>query len=123
MSLPALATNTAYYSTLPEDTVALIDPENEEADIIHHLQSFCADPEPYYDMGLAGRKYLEETHSAEAFTDHLEAFLLVVEASKGTTYLQSFGKRLAGQFIADYPEAEIRPELMKRCADELSEWA
>jgi glycosyltransferase involved in cell wall biosynthesis len=122
MSLPSLLTNTAYYSTLPEKTVAMVDPENEEAEIIHHLKSFSADPAPYYALGLAGRKYLEETHSAEGFADHLEAFLPVVESAKATTYLQSFGKRLAGQFLADYPEADVRPALMKRCAEELAEW-
>ncbi|MEX0330286.1 MAG: glycosyltransferase [Puniceicoccaceae bacterium] len=121
-SLPALVTNTAYYSTLPGETVATVSPSNEEADIIRHLEAFCEDPDPYFQMGLAGRKLLEEHHTGEVFASHLESFLPMVDSSRGTPYLQTFGKRLARDFLSDYAIPEARPALMERCAGELESW-
>jgi glycosyltransferase involved in cell wall biosynthesis len=121
-SLPSLATDTAYYSTLPEETVALVDPDSEEKDIIRHLEAFSTDPEPYFEMGLAGNRYLKENHSAEAFAHHLDEFIPEVESSLGLSYAQTFGKRIAHEFISDFPDPGARGDLMKRCAKELSKW-
>lgn len=122
-SLPSLVTQTAYYSTLPENTVAMVHPETEKADIIRHLQEFIDNPGAYFRAGETGRKLLEEQHSAEAFADHLSAFLPSVEASKGSSYLQTFGRRLARDFLTDYADPSARASLMKRCAGELSQWS
>ncbi|MEX0325652.1 MAG: glycosyltransferase [Puniceicoccaceae bacterium] len=122
-SLPSIVTRIAYYSTLPENTVAMVDPDNEKPDLIRHLQQFAADPEAFFRAGEAGRKLLEEQHSAEAFADHLSAFLPSVEDSRGNSYLQSFGRRLARDFLTDYADPSARSALAKRCAGELAQWA
>lgn len=121
-SLPVMVTRTAFYSTLPKNTVAFVDPANEQADIITHLREFSLDPDPYFELGLAAREHLSKEHAAEVFTKHLEAFLPEVEKFRSQSYPQVFGKNLTSQFLVDYPDPVAREELLKTCAREVSLW-
>ncbi len=121
-SLPALVTDTAYYSTLPRDCAAFVRPDHEQADIRAHLEAFAAEPERYRALGRAGRAHLERQHAAEAFVAHLRAFLPEVMAWRGRVWPQLFGRALARDFLADYPAAADRPALLRRCAAEVAQW-
>ena len=121
-SLPVLVTHTDFYSTLPKDIVAFVDPEKETEDIIHHLKAFAQNPNPYFELGLNARKHLYEEHSADVFTEHLRNFIPVVHESRGQSYPQIFGQTLTQQFLVDYPDPAARESLLKSCAKEVSLW-
>ncbi len=70
-ALPALVTRTAWYETLPENTVAFVRPEHEAEDIQAHLTAFLADPEKYGELGRNGRRHVTENHSIEAYANSL----------------------------------------------------
>lgn len=122
-SLPALVTDTAFYSTLPRDCVAFVDAHREEADLIRHLEAFASDPRPYFAQGQAGRRFLAERHSASAFVASLRDFLPAVRDWQGALYPQLMGRRLVRRYLADYPVPAARPALATRCATELAAWA
>ncbi len=122
-SLPSLVTNTDYYSTVPKDAVSMVDPYNEKADIISHLEAFALNPEPYYQKGLAAREHLEREHSTDAFAGFLGDFLPTVEAARGLPQPQAFGKTLARDYFSNYPDPSARDELAKVCAKEVALWS
>ena len=70
-ALPALVTRTAWYETLPENTVAFVRPEYEAEDIQAHLTAFLADPEKYRELGRNGQRYAAENHSIETYANSL----------------------------------------------------
>ncbi len=70
-ALPALVTRTAWYETLPENTVAFVRPEHEAEDIQMHLAAFLADPEIYRELGRNGERHVKRNHSIETYADSL----------------------------------------------------
>ena len=70
-ALPALVTRTAWYETLPENTVAFVRPEHEAEDIQAHLAAFLADPEKYRELGRNGQRHVTENHSIESYANSL----------------------------------------------------
>jgi glycosyltransferase involved in cell wall biosynthesis len=70
-ALPALVTRTAWYETLPENTVAFVRPEQEAEDIRTHLAAFLADPEKYRELGRNGQRHVTENHSIEVYANSL----------------------------------------------------
>ncbi len=68
--LPSLVTRTGWYATLPEGTVAFVDPDNEVLDIQAHLRAFLADPAAFRAMGERGRRRLSH-HDPEKYCDAL----------------------------------------------------
>ena len=65
--LPSLVTQSAWYGTLPKDTVAFVRPEHETEDIQAHLGAFLDDPEKYRELGRNGREHVARNHSMEAY--------------------------------------------------------
>ena len=121
-SLPAIVTDTDYYSTLPKDAVVTVDPANELDDIRTCLDDFANDPAPYFEKGLAARQRLEREHSTDAFAQFLMDFLPMVEASKGIAHAQAAGKAIANRFLSGYPDPVERQRLTAVCAGEISRW-
>jgi glycosyltransferase involved in cell wall biosynthesis len=66
-ALPALVTRTAWYETLPENTVAFVRPGHEADDIQAHLAEFLSDPEKYRELGRNGQRHVTENHSIETY--------------------------------------------------------
>jgi glycosyltransferase involved in cell wall biosynthesis len=79
-ALPTLVSQIAWYATLPESAVAFVCPGHEVLDIQRHLNTFLADPEHFAEMGLQGRRFLEEHHRPEAYAEALIDF--VAEAQR-----------------------------------------
>lgn len=122
-SLPILLTRTAYYATVPEACAAFVEPDNEEGDILHHLQQFLADPLPYYAQGIQGRQRLAAEHSTEAFVGYLQAFLPQVLAAAGRVYPQIAARQIASRFLADYPDPNARQALIDAAAGQIALWS
>ncbi|HSH09849.1 MAG TPA: glycosyltransferase, partial [Oceanipulchritudo sp.] len=122
-SLPSIVTDTNFYSTLPRDAVSFVSPQREKEEIKEHLQAFANNPEPYFKQGLNGRKHLETLNSVEAFVSSLKDFLPVVEQWRGKVYLQQFGRALARNYLAGYPDPDCLSGLANRCAHEIATWA
>jgi glycosyltransferase involved in cell wall biosynthesis len=70
-ALPALVTRTAWYETLPENTVAFVRPEYEAEDIQAHLAAFLTEPEKYRELGRNGERHVKSNHSVETYADSL----------------------------------------------------
>jgi glycosyltransferase involved in cell wall biosynthesis len=75
-ALPSLVTGTAWYATLPANTVAFVRPEHETEDIQEHLAAFLDDPEKYRELGRNGRDHVARNHSMETYA---QSFLEVAE--------------------------------------------
>jgi len=70
-ALPALVTRTAWYETLPENTVGFVRPEHEAEDLRAHLTGFLVDPEKYRELGRNGLKHVTGNHSIESYASSL----------------------------------------------------
>ena len=60
-ALPSLVTRSAWYETLPANTVAFVRPDQETEDIQAHLAAFLDEPEKYRELGRNGRLTWPET--------------------------------------------------------------
>lgn len=70
-ALPSLVTRSAWYETLPGDTVAFVRPEHETEDIQAHLTAFLDDPGKYRELGRNGRAHVAENHATETYVHSL----------------------------------------------------
>ena len=70
-ALPSLVTRSAWYGTLPGNTVGFVRPEHETEDIQAHLAAFLDDPEKYRELGRNGRKHVALNHSMETYAHSL----------------------------------------------------
>jgi glycosyltransferase involved in cell wall biosynthesis len=75
-ALPALVTKTGYYATLPQETVAFVHPETEDADIQKHLLTFLENPAQFAEMGRRGHEHLLVQHRPEQYADAILSFVL-----------------------------------------------
>jgi len=103
-ALPSLVTQTGWYATLPEDTVAFVRPEHEVADIQMHLRAFLLDPQKFAAMGERGRTLLEEQHTPERYAE-----AIIDLAQRALNFrAQSMANRLAeraGALMSDWSDA------------------
>lgn len=83
--LPSIVTKDGWYAALPEETVAFVDPANEQSDLQRHLSAFLENPGSWREMGLAGRRYLAAHHDPRLFAERLAEFIPVCAASRGLT--------------------------------------
>jgi SAM-dependent methyltransferase/glycosyltransferase involved in cell wall biosynthesis len=83
-ALPTLVTQVGWYARLPEAAVAFVRPEYEMADIRAHLQAFLANPERFTQMGMYGRRILEDQHRPETYVQTIAA--LAKEAQRFRPY-------------------------------------
>jgi glycosyltransferase involved in cell wall biosynthesis len=65
--LPSIVTRTGWYASLPEDAVLFVDPETELADLLRHLRSFAANPDPFREMGRRGSEIAFGAHMPQAY--------------------------------------------------------
>ncbi len=121
-ALPCLVTKAGWFKQLPESCVAFVRPDMEKKDIHDHLDNCINNPERYRTMGIAGRKYLEENHSAEKFVHNLMDFLPHVFSYKGKAFAMELGKRTAGRIASDFSDAESQRYLLNRAAKEIHSW-
>jgi glycosyltransferase involved in cell wall biosynthesis len=73
-SLPSLVTPRGWYAELPPDTVFYVEPDDEVNGIIHHIDAFARNPEPYRAAGKKGRTQLEREHGVAPYAKALIAF-------------------------------------------------
>jgi len=70
-AIPSLVTRTAWYATLPEETVAFVRPHHELEDIHVHLAAFLDDPEKYRALGRNGQLFVNEHCTSQRYADGL----------------------------------------------------
>jgi len=122
-ALPALVTRTAYYATLPEETVGFVESETEETDLHRHWAAMLADPSPYLEKGQAGRAHLESAHAPDAYVEGLLDFLRgPVTDYRGKAFAGPFTERVARYQIAPLTDAPARDYLAQRVATEVAGW-
>jgi glycosyltransferase involved in cell wall biosynthesis len=81
--LPALVTNTGWYATLPENTIAPVRRETEIEDIGAHFERFLQEPEVYREIGQNGRAYVNEHHTIGAYVDGLMQLVTATRETRG----------------------------------------
>lgn len=113
--LPALVTRVGWYAQLPQDTAFMIDPDNEAAEIVHHLRALRQFPDRYAEAGRRGRHVLEMHHSPEHYA---EALVAIASEYRGQ-HARRMGGDLAGHCAALL--LELGPaELARPLGDEIS---
>ena len=70
-ALPSLVTRSAWYATLPANTVAFVRPEQETEDLQAHLAAFLEEPEKYRELGRNGREHVARNHAMETYAHSL----------------------------------------------------
>jgi glycosyltransferase involved in cell wall biosynthesis len=68
-ALPSLVSRTAWYGSLPDDTVGFVRPEHEVDDLQMHLSRFLDEPDRYRALGLNGQRYVNQHCTATAYAD------------------------------------------------------
>jgi glycosyltransferase involved in cell wall biosynthesis len=120
-SLCALTSHTAWYSTLPSETVLFVDPEKEMESIHASLDYFLNNPVEVYQRGINGRYQLENMHSAEAYVPKVLDFGQIVRnhgrGSGRFSAMRSVAKTLKPIHNLDYVSYGVQ-----RMARELNSW-
>jgi glycosyltransferase involved in cell wall biosynthesis len=109
--LPSLVTRTAWYETLPADTVAFVRPDREMEDIHAHLAGFLADPEKYRELGRNGRRHVAENHSMESYADALLAIAARAPDFQARWIARDLARRAASRLNAWCDNSTIDPFL------------
>ena len=121
-ALPCLVTRTDAFASLPEDTVAFVDPENEAADIQHHLSAYLERPDHYRALGRRGRALLEQEHVAEVYARRLFQFLQDLRARGSNAFAAPFARRVASHVLAEISEPTFQDLGLERISTEIASW-
>ena len=117
-ALPALVTRTAWYETLPDNTVAFVRPEHEADDIQAHLTAFLADPEKYRELGRNGQRHVTENHSIEAYASSLLAVAARVPEFQTQRIARDLAQR-AGAALSAWCDSSTLDALLPQAAQEI----
>jgi ubiquinone/menaquinone biosynthesis C-methylase UbiE len=108
-ALPTLVTQVGWYARLPEGAVAFVRPEYEIADIQTHLRAFLANPDRFVQMGVYGRRILEEQHRPETYiqtiadlaaqAQHLRPYVVTRELAKRVNREMQMWTTLSGPHL------------------------
>jgi glycosyltransferase involved in cell wall biosynthesis len=97
--LPSLVTRTAWYASLPEDTVAFVTHESEIEDIRAHLTAFLDNPGAFASRGARGRAFLDQKLSPNGYASAIARFL---------PHTAEYRKIVAGFRIADRVGSDLK---------------
>jgi len=119
-SLPTLATQTGWYAQQPEDCLLFVSPDKEASDLHRYWNAALDGYEAIAELGLQGRRRLEERHSAEIFADALLDFLPVVDRFRSRAFVpalaQRAGKAMARLGLEDGARASLAVSVSKAIA-------
>jgi glycosyltransferase involved in cell wall biosynthesis len=117
-SLPALVTRTAWYETLPANTVAFVRPEHEDEDIQAHLAAFLARPDEYRELGRNGRRHVIQNHSIEAYARSLLELTERVPEFQARWLARDLARR-AGATMSAWCDSSTVETFVPRVAEEI----
>jgi glycosyltransferase involved in cell wall biosynthesis len=111
---PCLVTKTAWYARRPAGTVAWVRPEEEVADLHQHLQGILDNPERYREIGLAGRRELENRHTPGLYAQAIMALLFEVQGYRKQAFIQPYLTYLSrNPAISKYLAEPAAPRICK----------
>ncbi len=113
---PSLVTRTAWYASLPPDTVAFVDPDSEDADLARHLAALRRDPAGYRALGARGRARLEDRHDPEQYAEALLARLDDLPALRRRAAAAALARATARTLVET-----VGPDLAREIAEELGD--
>lgn len=93
-SLPTLVTRTGWYGRQRSDCVLYVEPEREREELHMHWNAVFEDYPAVAQIGLNGRAFLEEHHSAEVFAEALLAFLPLAAEYRKTAFVPKLAERV-----------------------------
>jgi glycosyltransferase involved in cell wall biosynthesis len=118
--LPALVTRVGWYAQLPDETVFMIDPEQEREGIVHNLRALRRDPARYGRAGERGRMVLEAQHSPERYARELVAIAAECSSQHARRMGATLAETCAGTLLKLGPAELARPlgdEIARRIAE------
>lgn len=121
-SLPSLVTRDGWYGHLPENCVAFVHPAREEEDVHRCLADMLAEPQRFFDLGLAGWERLRSDHSVETYVDRLLGLTERVAAWRGAAFARDFAHSLGESVLVDLRSHEVCRYLMERSSIEITGW-
>lgn len=119
-ALPSLVSRVGWYSALPAETVAFVEPEREAVDLQKHLNDFLADPARFAAMGEQGRRLLEEQHAPETYAQAVVEFVAQAQKFRPRALSSQLATR-AGALMSDWLGPTIPERVAKRTATEIAE--
>jgi glycosyltransferase involved in cell wall biosynthesis len=119
-ALPSLVSRVGWYSTLPSNTVAFVEPEREVSEIQMHLRAFLDDPASFGEMGQAGRRVLVEQHAPELYAQSIVDFVSHVQRFRTRPLYSQLAAR-TGALMSDWLGAAIPDRIAKTTATEITE--
>jgi glycosyltransferase involved in cell wall biosynthesis len=119
-ALPSLVSRVGWYSTLPTEAVAFVEPERESVDLQQHLKAFLADPARFAAMGQTGRRLLVEQHAPESYAQAIIEFASHARSFRPRSLSAPLAER-AGALMSDWLDAKLPAPTLKKTATEIAE--
>ena len=121
-ALPSLVTQSAWYATLPENTVAFVRPEQETEDIQAHLAAFLKDPEKYRELGRNGCSHVARNHSMETYGQSLLEVAKRVPEFRSRWIARDLARRAASAMSA-WCDSSTMDAFLPRVAEQIAKLA
>jgi glycosyltransferase involved in cell wall biosynthesis len=121
-ALPSLVTRSAWYETLPANTVAFVRPEHETEDIQAHLTAFLDDPEKYRELGRNGRAHVAENHAMETYAHSLLEVASRAPEFRGRWIARDLARR-AGSAMSSWCDNSTIDGFLPKVAEEIEKLA
>jgi glycosyltransferase involved in cell wall biosynthesis len=117
-ALPSLVTRVGWFAHLPENAVAFVHPENEVGDIKAHLRALLSDPTHFAWMGENGRRFLEEHHRVDAYSQALVDFVADARRFRPRAAALVLAERVGAEMSAWMPQP-VPEKPVRKAAEEI----
>lgn len=117
-ALPSLVSQVGWYETLPASAVSFVRPEHEVEDIQNCLREFLNDPQHFMQMGLHGRRILEEEHAPENYAQTLTNFVHSAQSFRTRSAANKLARR-AGALLGAWHTSKPDDATLRHIATEI----
>ncbi|AFZ46107.1 putative glycosyl transferase [Cyanobacterium stanieri PCC 7202] len=93
-SLPSIVSQTEWYASLNPKAVAFVRPNHELEDLTHHLNQFLDHPQKFAQMGIEGKKILQENHQPERCAEAILHFATKVIKHRPSHTIHSMTQKI-----------------------------
>jgi glycosyltransferase involved in cell wall biosynthesis len=115
-SLPSLVTKVGWYSSLPEDIVIFIDPNQEIENIKDKLRQFLANPKMFMEKGKKGKELLETQHSPKNYVEAISQIVLEAKQYQ-TIYSSNYLIGKIGKTVGAWSKSHVESIDINRISD------
>ena len=117
-ALPSLVSRVGWYASIPEGAAAFVRVDREIEDLQAHLAAFLGEPSRFAEIGLTGRRLLEEEHTPEAYAMALVEFAAEVLRFRACSLAHGLAERAIGA-MDGWADARTAEAGVEKVAEEI----